>query len=121
MDLVEFERLEQTFQSFHAHFASAFGRKQWRERARDYWRGLLVQAAERGSWVDSAHVSVEQTQPVGGSADTLERAISRMSREGRSALRLVTEEFARIAAEDARAARPISFSAVDQSAAESLH
>ena len=49
MDLVEFERLEQTFQSFHAHFASAFGRKQWRERARDYWRGLLVQAAERGN------------------------------------------------------------------------
>lgn len=49
MDLVEFERLEQTFQSFHAHFASAFGRKQWRERARDYLRGLLVQAAERGN------------------------------------------------------------------------
>jgi len=49
MDLVEFERIEQTFQTFHAHFAPAFGRKQWRERARDYLRGLLVQASERGN------------------------------------------------------------------------
>lgn len=47
MDLIEFQRLEATFQAFHAHFASAFGRKQWRERARDYLRGLLVQSSER--------------------------------------------------------------------------
>ena len=49
MDLAEFERIEATFRHFHAELAPAFGRKQWRERARDYLRGLLVQAQERGN------------------------------------------------------------------------
>lgn len=49
MHLQDFERIEASFRQFHASFAPAFGRKQWRERARDYLRGLLVQAAERGN------------------------------------------------------------------------
>jgi SRSO17 transposase len=49
MEPEEFERLEASFGAFHTFFALAFGRKQWRERARDYLRGLLVQAAERGN------------------------------------------------------------------------
>ena len=49
MDPEEFARLESSFAQFHAWFAPAFGRKQWRERSRDYLRGLLVQAQERGN------------------------------------------------------------------------
>lgn len=49
MELQEFARIEESFQQFHAHFAPAFGRKQWRERSRDYLRGLLGQASERGN------------------------------------------------------------------------
>ena len=49
MELPEFARIEESFQQFHAHFAPAFGRKQWRERSRDYLRGLLGQASERGN------------------------------------------------------------------------
>jgi SRSO17 transposase len=49
LDLQEFKRIEQSFQAFHAVFAPAFGRKQWRKRSGDYLRGLLVQASERGN------------------------------------------------------------------------
>lgn len=49
MNVEEFDRLEASFRRFHAEFAPAFGRKQWRERRQDYLRGLLVQAAERGN------------------------------------------------------------------------
>jgi SRSO17 transposase len=49
LELPEFARIEESFQQFHAHFAPAFGRKQWRERSRDYLRGLLGQASERGN------------------------------------------------------------------------
>ena len=49
MDLQEFERLEASFCQFHAYLAPAFGRQQWRERSRDYLRGLLVQSQERGN------------------------------------------------------------------------
>jgi len=49
LDLQEFARIEESFQRFHAFFAPAFGRKQWRERSRDYLRGLLGQASERGN------------------------------------------------------------------------
>jgi SRSO17 transposase len=49
LDLQEFARIEESFQRFHAYFAPAFGRKQWRERSRDYLRGLLGQASERGN------------------------------------------------------------------------
>ena len=49
MDVQEFARLEESFQQFHAHFAPAFGRQEVRARSRDYLRGVLVQAQERGN------------------------------------------------------------------------
>ena len=47
MDGASFERVYDNFQDFHAFFAASFGRKQWRERSRDYLQGLLVQDGER--------------------------------------------------------------------------
>ena len=47
MDATSFERVYDNFQDFHAFLASSFGRKQWRERSRNYLQGLLVQARER--------------------------------------------------------------------------
>ena len=49
MDPQEFARVEASFRQFHGQFAPAFGRKQWRERSRDYLQALLVQPAERGN------------------------------------------------------------------------
>src|SRR3954467_10170729 len=43
----QFERVHEAFLTFHAEFAPHLGRKQWRERSRDYLRGLLVQSEER--------------------------------------------------------------------------
>jgi SRSO17 transposase len=62
MDLEEFERIEASFRQFHAHFAPAFGRKQWRQRSRDYLQGLLVQSAERGNAENLAE-AVEGASP----------------------------------------------------------
>ena len=42
MDAANFERVYDGFQQFHAFFAPAFGRKQWRERRRHYLQALLV-------------------------------------------------------------------------------
>lgn len=50
------EAIEQSFRQFHAWFQPAFGRKQHQERSRDYLRGLLVQAAERGNAENLAEV-----------------------------------------------------------------
>ncbi len=44
MDAVTLARVYEAFQEFHAYFASAFGRKQWRERSGQYLQGLLVQS-----------------------------------------------------------------------------
>jgi len=49
VDLQEFAQIEESFRQFHANFAPAFERRQWRERSEDYLRGLLVQAQERGN------------------------------------------------------------------------
>ena len=46
MDAASFERVYDSFQKFHAFFASSFGRKQWREHSRNYLQALLVQAGE---------------------------------------------------------------------------
>jgi SRSO17 transposase len=62
MDLQEFDRVEASFRQFHADFAPAFGRKRWRERSRDYLRGLLVQSAERGNAENLAE-AVEGASP----------------------------------------------------------
>src|SRR5579871_1999686 len=47
MDEESLSHLNETFERFHAQFAPAFGRKQWRERSRDYLQALLVQSEER--------------------------------------------------------------------------
>ena len=47
MERAAFERVYEAFLEFHAFFAGAFGRKQWREHSRHYLQGLLVQAQER--------------------------------------------------------------------------
>jgi SRSO17 transposase len=73
LNLQEFERLEAHFEQFHAHFAPAFGRKQWRERSRDYLRALLVQAGERGNAENLAE-AVE-----GASARVLQRFLTEAS------------------------------------------
>lgn len=62
MDVQEFERLEESFRQFHADFAPAFGRQQWRERSRDYLRGLLTQASERGN-AENLSEAVAGTSP----------------------------------------------------------
>jgi SRSO17 transposase len=62
LDLQEFARIDDSFRQFHAHFAPAFGRKQWRERSRDYLRALLVQAAERGN-AENLAVAVAGASP----------------------------------------------------------
>jgi SRSO17 transposase len=62
VDLQDFERIEESFRQFHAALAPAFGRKQWRERSRDYLRGLLAQAQERGNAENLAE-AVEGASP----------------------------------------------------------
>jgi SRSO17 transposase len=47
MDIQDLSLVRETFEAFHAHFAPAFGRKQWRKRSRDYLQALLVQNQER--------------------------------------------------------------------------
>ncbi len=47
MELEEFDRVYESFGAFHAQFAPLFGRRECRERGRDYLQGLLVQSEER--------------------------------------------------------------------------
>ena len=47
MEVGAFERVYEAFREFHAFFALAFGRKQWREHSRHYLQALLVQSQER--------------------------------------------------------------------------
>ena len=47
MDVAAFERVYESFHEFHAFFAVAFGRKQWREHSKSYLQALLVQSEER--------------------------------------------------------------------------
>ena len=42
-----FEQVYEAFREFHAFFAPAFGRKQWREHSEHYLQALLVQSQER--------------------------------------------------------------------------
>ena len=50
MDATSFRRVYDSFQEFDSFLASSFGRKQWRERSRNYLRPLLVRiGARRGA------------------------------------------------------------------------
>jgi SRSO17 transposase len=69
VDTQEFERVHAAFLAFHAEFAPHLGRKQWRERTRDYLRGLLVQGEERRN---AENVS----EAIGVSARSLQRVLT---------------------------------------------
>ena len=47
MDQAAFDRVADSFTTFHAHFAPLFGRKEVQQHSERYLRGLLVQHAER--------------------------------------------------------------------------
>ncbi len=47
MEVEAFERVYEAFGDFHAFFAQAFGRIQWREHSGHYIQALLVQSQER--------------------------------------------------------------------------
>lgn len=96
MDPQEFARLESSFQQFHAGFAPAFGRQQWRERSRDYLRGLLVQSQERGNAENLAE-AVE-----GASPRVLQRFLTEAKWDDQAVLRTLQEQLApRLAAPEA--------------------
>jgi len=103
VDLQEFARIEDSFREFHAYLAPAFGRKQWRERSRDYLRGLLVQAAERGNAENLAEAVV------GSSPRVLQRFLT----EARWDDRAVTQSLQRYLAP--RLSHPDAVWAVDDS------
>jgi SRSO17 transposase len=69
MGLEQFEQVYAAFLAFHAEFAPHLGRKQWRERTRDYLRGLLVQSEERRN---AENVS----EAVAASARSLQRVLT---------------------------------------------
>ena len=69
MDAASFERVYDSFQKFHAFFASSFGRKQWREHSRNYLRALLVQAGERRN-------AENLSESVGTSARAMQRFLT---------------------------------------------
>ena len=47
MDAAEFERVAETWATFHRRFAPLFGRPEAQDRSEQYLRGLLVQRGER--------------------------------------------------------------------------
>jgi SRSO17 transposase len=47
VDAVELDHVSESFERFHAQFASAFGLMVWHEHCADYLRALLVQSSER--------------------------------------------------------------------------
>jgi len=89
LDLQQFERIEASFRQFHAELAPAFGRQQWRERSRDYLRGLLVQAAERGNAENLAE-AVE-----GASARVLQRFLTEARWDDSAVTRRLQQDLAR--------------------------
>lgn len=56
VDVTEFERVSESFKAFHESFSPFFGRKQWRERSRDYLNAILVQNSERRNAENLAEV-----------------------------------------------------------------
>jgi SRSO17 transposase len=103
MDLQEFERIEASFRQFHADFAPAFGRKQWRERSRDYLQGLLVQSAERGNAENLAEAVV------GASPRVLQRFLTQARWDHQAVTRRLQQALA------PRLAHPDAVWAVDES------
>lgn len=76
------------------------------------WRAgvRVLQADETGSWTDSARVAVEPAPTAEATSEVIENAITRMTCEERSALRVVTQAFERISAEDRAGGNPVASS-----------
>jgi len=70
MDASELERIGESFRSFHAEFATAFGWEVWQEHAREYTRALLVQSSERRN-------AENLGEAVGVPARTMQRYLTR--------------------------------------------
>jgi SRSO17 transposase len=102
MDLEAFDRISDTFLRFHAEFAPAFGRSEWRRRSQDYLRGLLVQAAERGNAENLSEV-----------VEASERVLQRFLSEAKWDDQAVTQHLQRYLAP--RLAHPEAVFAVDES------
>ena len=82
-----------------AAIARALAEGDWRAGVR------VLQAEERGSWIDSARVEVEHAPTGDATTEAIEDAITRMTADERVALRVVSEAFQRIAA-DGSVSRP---------------
>lgn len=61
MNLEEFERVADSFATFHREFAPLFGRTEARARSEQYLRGLLVQQTDRRNAENLAEVIVGAT------------------------------------------------------------
>ncbi|MCE2499612.1 MAG: hypothetical protein J4G13_01970 [Dehalococcoidia bacterium] len=69
MDAAALERVCEAFPEFHAYFAPAFGRKQWRERSGQYLPGLPVKSGER-------HIAENLSETVAASPRVMQRFLS---------------------------------------------
>jgi SRSO17 transposase len=102
MDIQDLSRVQESFEAFHAHFAPTFGRKQWRQRSRDYLQALLVQSQERCNAENLAEV-----------VDASPRVLQRFLSEARWDDDAVTEALQKYLS--ARLAHPQAVWAVDES------
>ena len=69
MDAAALERVYGAFQDFHAYFSAQFGRRESRERGRDYLQALLVQGPDRRN-------AENLSEAVGVSARSMQRFLT---------------------------------------------
>ena len=69
MDAAALERVYGAFQDFHAYFSPHFGRRESRERSRDYLQALLVQGPDRRN-------AENLSEAVGVSARSMQRFLT---------------------------------------------
>ena len=62
MDAVDFRRVYQDFQEFHAYCSGPFGRRETRERTGHYLQALLVQSGERRNAENLSETVPESTR-----------------------------------------------------------
>ena len=102
MDASDFEGIVEAFRAFHAEFAPAFGRKQWRERSQEYLQALLVQSQERCNAENLSEV-------VSASARVLQRFLTEASWDDEAVIKRLQAYLA------ARLLHPEAVWAVDES------
>ena len=64
MDTDEMDRYAAEFEAFHARFAPLFGRREPRETARQYLRGLLAPVQRKNCWQMAEAVGAKNPQPL---------------------------------------------------------